>query len=235
MSTGEGRGPGTGVAGGAGSTGRRRRPRGCRGRASQIARPESQPGARPLGGGWMPSTSTPLRARSQETTELEFHISPACNSSRPHTGVGTSGTRSSTRWATAASGDTRTGLSIAHSSSGMTPSRHRAFGDDAPGAAVEVGDRGHLDDEPPVGSHDLQRRVVQVAPRTAVEKRCDRFEHCAARPDHMGTGTQRQPIEVHAGGHRRRLFGHRPSPLGAVADADADLLPGLAAVLAAYA
>ena len=33
----------------------------------------------------------PLRARTQETIEFEFHISPVSNSSRPHTGVGIDG------------------------------------------------------------------------------------------------------------------------------------------------
>ncbi len=50
-----------------------------------------------------PPTSRPLRAISHEVTELEFHISPARSSSRPQTGVGTVGTRSSSRRATPAS------------------------------------------------------------------------------------------------------------------------------------
>ena len=47
------------------------------------------------------STSSPLRTISHEVSEFEFHISPARNSSRPQTGVGTSGTSSSRRRAQA--------------------------------------------------------------------------------------------------------------------------------------
>lgn len=49
----------------------------------------------------MEPESIPLRATSQAITEFEFHISPICSSSRPHTGVGTCGTRSSRRRAIA--------------------------------------------------------------------------------------------------------------------------------------
>lgn len=38
-----------------------------------------------------------LRASSQEISEFEFHISPACSSSGPKTGVDTSGTSSNRR------------------------------------------------------------------------------------------------------------------------------------------
>ena len=42
----------------------------------------------------MASLSCPLRASSQAMSELEFHISPVCCSSRPHVAVGKRGTRS---------------------------------------------------------------------------------------------------------------------------------------------
>ena len=71
--------------------------------------PARQPGARPPGGGTTDSTSNPLRAISQEISEFEFHISPACSSSRPQTNVGTHGTASRTRLATAGSSDSRLG------------------------------------------------------------------------------------------------------------------------------
>lgn len=61
----------------------------------------------------MPSTSMPLRGKSQEATELELHISPARSSSRPHAGAGIDSASSTRRWATIGSADTRTGLSIA--------------------------------------------------------------------------------------------------------------------------
>ena len=59
--------------------------------------PARQPGARPPCGGWIDSASIPLRAITHAITEFEFHISPVPSSSRPHTGVGTRGTTSSTR------------------------------------------------------------------------------------------------------------------------------------------
>ena len=58
--------------------------------------PARQPGARPPRGGWIDSASIPLRAITHAITEFEFHISPVPSSSRPHTGVGTCGTTSST-------------------------------------------------------------------------------------------------------------------------------------------
>jgi EAL domain len=65
-----------------------------------TSRPEDQPGPRPRAGGLTPSVGRPAVAISHAITEFEFHISPAFNSSRPHTGVGTVATRSSSRPAT---------------------------------------------------------------------------------------------------------------------------------------
>jgi hypothetical protein len=64
-----------------------------------------------LGGSIRPA-STPTDARSQDVTEFEFHISPACSSSRPHTAVGTSATVSRISCPTGPSSATRTGLAI---------------------------------------------------------------------------------------------------------------------------
>src|SRR5581483_5033584 len=61
-----------------------------------AATPASQPGARPLGGNPPAASTRPALASDQDTTELEFHISPNPNSSRPHTGVGTSATSCNT-------------------------------------------------------------------------------------------------------------------------------------------
>jgi len=58
-----------------------------------IVIPALQPGALPRFGSWVDSTSSPLRARSHEIVEFEFHISPAPSSSRPQTGVGTCGAK----------------------------------------------------------------------------------------------------------------------------------------------
>src|SRR5207344_3637242 len=87
--------------------------------------PASQPGARPPGGGRRSSVSRPARTSSQEISELEFHMSPVCSSSRPHTGGGTGGTRSRTRCAGATSFATRIGPPTAAFASGMAPPRHR--------------------------------------------------------------------------------------------------------------
>ena len=57
--------------------------------------------------------------------ELEFHMSPVYSSSRPQTGVGTDGTKSSTRRAPCGSSMTWRGLSTASATSGMKPSRQR--------------------------------------------------------------------------------------------------------------
>jgi len=74
----------------------------------------------------MPETSMPAFDSSQDVSEFEFHISPASSSSRPHTGVGTDGTRSSTRWAQVRSSLTRT-VSTAAAASGTMPSHQRRF------------------------------------------------------------------------------------------------------------
>jgi hypothetical protein len=71
----------------------------------------------------MESVSTPPLARTQAITEFEFHISPARSSSRPHGGVGTRPTTSSTRRATSSSVLSRLGLSTASATSGMCPPR----------------------------------------------------------------------------------------------------------------
>lgn len=67
------------------------------GSLSATTMPASQPGARPPGGIANGARSISARHNTHETTEFEFHISPAPSSSRPHTGVGTDGSRSITR------------------------------------------------------------------------------------------------------------------------------------------
>jgi hypothetical protein len=73
----------------------------------------------------MLAASIPARSSSHATIELEFHMSPAPNSSRPHTSVGTSGTSARRRAATAGSSESRRGLPTASATSGMAPSRQR--------------------------------------------------------------------------------------------------------------
>ena len=86
--------------------------------------PALQPAARPPCGGSIGAASTPLCVSSQEVTEFEFHISPVPSSSRPHTGVGTDGTRSRSRWALAGSTSMVT-VEVASPWSGMTPAGQR--------------------------------------------------------------------------------------------------------------
>ena len=92
-------------------------------RATSI--PACQPGARPAAGGRIDSASIPLLAITHAITEFEFHISPVPSSSRPHTGVGTCATTSSTRRARCSSLVSRRGLSTASAASGMCAFRHR--------------------------------------------------------------------------------------------------------------
>ena len=100
-----------------------RKPLGRSRRATTM--PADHPGARPPAGGRIDSTSRPLAATSHDTTEFEFHMSPVPSSSRPQTGLGMRGTRSSSRRATRGSSVRRRGLSTASPRSGMTPSRQQ--------------------------------------------------------------------------------------------------------------
>ena len=93
-------------------------------RRRAVTSPASQPGARPPSGCARRVVSMPARHRIHEVTEFEFHISPASSSSLPHTGVGTDGTRSSSRSASARS-SSRIVDAAASSASGITPARHR--------------------------------------------------------------------------------------------------------------
>jgi len=72
-------------------------------------------------------------------TEFEFDISPVSSSSRPHTGVGTRGTTSSTRRACCSSSVSRLGLSTASATSGISPlPRERSDRRRLPGARRTV-------------------------------------------------------------------------------------------------
>ncbi len=90
-------------------------------------------------GGWIDLASIPLRAITHAITEFEFHISPVSSSSRPHTGVGTRGTTSSTRRACCSSSVSRLGLSTASATSGISPlPRERSDRRPLPGARRTV-------------------------------------------------------------------------------------------------
>lgn len=63
--------------------------------------PACHPGARPRAGSCTSAASRSAETISHAMIELEFHISPACSSSRPQTGVGTDGTNGRLRRAAA--------------------------------------------------------------------------------------------------------------------------------------
>jgi len=153
---------------------------------------------------------------SQEIVEFEFHISPACSSSRPpQMGVGTSGTSSSSRRAQSGSSLRRLGLSTASSMSGINPSRQRrtsyrksarranAAAPTAPSPTTprSSSSRPHrrlLDHEPRLGNVDLQRRVVEVAAITIVEPCRKRLEDASVPPNGVAAGAEWQPVQVDA-------------------------------------
>ena len=86
--------------------------------------PAPHPGARPPRGASIDPASTPPVVSDHETTEFEFHISPAESSSRPQTGVGTRRTASSTSRAVSSLSVRSRGLSTASAASGMLPASH---------------------------------------------------------------------------------------------------------------
>src|SRR5579872_4037479 len=90
-----------------------------------TAIPASHPGARPFLGGCPAADRSPAFASTQEVIEFEFHISPVCSSSRPHTGVGTSGRRSNTWRISESLTVIGTGLATACGRSGISPPSQR--------------------------------------------------------------------------------------------------------------
>ena len=154
--------------------------------------------------------------------ELEFHISPACNSSRPQTGVGTDGTRSSSRWrngrivgqaARALDGLAEVGDDpvaptpdlVAEDAPARCPTGpDRALRDHASPVAVPVRDRGLLDHESTVRHVHFERRVIKVAAAAAVNGRVTSLVDAPVQPDEVAACAERQPVEVDARGHGLR-------------------------------
>ena len=145
-----------------------------------------------------------------------------CSSSRPHTGVGTDGTRSRTRCAGARSFATRTGLDTASLASGWSPAPStdliakesepsgpscpdRTLGDDAALSSPRVPDRRGLDDETAAGDVDLQSGVEESAPRTMLDESLERFVDLPIQTDHVAARAQRDPVEVDCSGRRRAV------------------------------
>ena len=161
--------------------------------------------------------SIPLRAISQAITEFEFHMSPVLSSSRPHTGVGTCGTRSSTRCARGCFvgesprafnglvdvGDLPVAPATYLVAKDPKPARPAdpdgTFGDNAALLAVGVTDRRLLDHEPCRRDTDFERRVVQVARWSPRGPRRRRLEHPAVESNEMATGAEGQPVQVDRG------------------------------------
>jgi hypothetical protein len=174
-----------------------------------------QPGARPPCGGWIESTSRPLRVISQEMMEFEFHISPVRSSSRPQTGVGTCGTSRSSRRARSASSLGRCGLSTAS----------RTSGDDAVAPAPDL-----VAEEPKAAGRTCADYALGTTPcslsalhagtcsitnrpsrtRTSSAEwsrsrrsRCssrasDSLEDACIQAHRVSTGAQREPVEIDA-------------------------------------
>jgi hypothetical protein len=185
-----------------------------------ITRPASQPGARPPGGGPRRSVSTPAHARSHETGELEFQMSPVPSSSRPQTAIGTDGTRLRTRCARVRSFATRRARDrLARVGDGASaPSTYlvaeepatsgpsgpdRALGDHAALSSPLVADRRGLDDEAAVGDLYLKRGVVQGEPRAVLDRCLDRLVCLSIQTHQVATRAQGDPIEVDCSGGGR--------------------------------
>jgi hypothetical protein len=90
-----------------------------------MTRPASQPGARRPDGGPISGVQIPARARSHDTSEFEFHISPPRSSSRPHVQMGNAGTSSRILDASLERLLTLTGPFTAAAMSGIVPPRQQ--------------------------------------------------------------------------------------------------------------
>ena len=142
--------------------------------------PASQPGALPPSGGTMALVQTPARHSSQATSEFEFHMSPAPDSSRPrradrhvghereqvvrHGGVAADPHRPTHREGRV--GDRTTPPAAHLVAEGPPPpegtSADRALGDDAPVVVTEP-DRRHLDGGGHAVHADLEGGVEEIA------------------------------------------------------------------------
>ena len=191
------------------------------GSRAATTRPALQPAARPPRGGSICAVSTPLWVSSQEVTEFEFHISPACSSSRPHTGVGTDGTRVEESLGAGGvdvhghggGGFALVGDDACRPASDLVAEQPKsarpfgsygAFGHDASPFSVYIGDGCHFDHEAAFGDDDCERRVVEVARAASLDQRRYRLEHLAARPDDGLARSERDPVERHGRDRHRR-------------------------------
>ncbi len=152
----------------------------CRRRATMS--PAPHPGARPCAGRRIAGTSKPALASSHAMMELEFHISPALSSSRPHTGVGRRGPA--------------TDLVAEHPQAAGPPAPYGAAGDDSPPPSLSVGHWRALDGVLALGEAHHERRVIEVARWTALDQCDEALVDPAVQAHHVAAGPQRQPVEV---------------------------------------
>jgi hypothetical protein len=75
-----------------------------------------------------------------------------------------------------------------------------ASGNDAPLLPAQVWDRRLLDDERPLRDLDLERGVVEIAPRTPLNPGHERLVGATVEPDEVPTCAERQPVQVDPGG-----------------------------------
>jgi hypothetical protein len=140
--------------------------------------------------------------------EFEFHHSPACSSSRPHTGVGTDGIREKltglirvvgqAAWALHGLGDVgddavapAAQLVAEDPQSSRPAAADSAFADDATVGAVAVADRRRLDHEPTLRHAHLKRRVVEIASGPPRQPRRNRLVDLSVQPYRVTARTQR--------------------------------------------
>ena len=155
----------------------------------------------------MGAVSIPLRAISHEISELEFHLSPALSSSRPHTGVGTCGTSSRIRVAHVGSSlrrewtvdglidvwDAPSAPAADFIAEQARPPKllmaDGAFGNNAAFRGALVPHGRHHDDVGRWSELDFARGVVQLAPTAASHSRRAGFEDPPVDPDAVPPGT----------------------------------------------
>ena len=191
---------------------RRRLLGGCR--VCAAATPAAQPGARPPLGGLICVASTPAAISSQDTSELEFHMSPHPSVSRPQVNRGTVPTRESRDCASPSASGNDTGESTADARSGRMPSAQHRTSDrknrDLPSQRTPTGPvattpRGgtghspggcHFDEMRHVTDEDLQRRMEQRARSASLLPGLDQLPPSAGVDHDMPAGAHGQPPHV---------------------------------------
>jgi hypothetical protein len=156
-----------------------------------------------------------LRQSNQAMIELEFHISPAPTSSRPHTCRHLRGDLQQLSSPRQVRGES---LRTVHGFTGIgdhaitpaaqlvaeyaQPARpagpHRPFSHDAAGSPIGIQDRRLLHHEPALRHPHLKRRVIQVADGTPGQPSSQPLVKPSVPTDGVPPGAQRQPTQVDA-------------------------------------